>query len=244
MMRGWLTGRGVMRRRVIGCALAAVLGALLLPIEGAAARPHSAYFRIAVSPECTIYGLMWDDMLFLAEDPDELADAQPIRALALETATGGMYPFPETVLPVPAEVLPRASIQAKASLNYVFGTYRFPHPEEGQEFRRVSGWLGWTEEDESGVWAYRRYVASTVGARPRTAPVLEVPPMEPLALKASTQALEKRTIGIGVRLMAGDAELGQVTRDGENAPMRLRVLDASGEEVSAAEGDLEKFGFT
>ncbi len=238
-MGGWVTGR-----RVLRCALAAALGALLLPVEGAAARRQSAYFRIAVSSECTIYGLVWDDMLFLADDPDELADAQPIRALALETATGGTYPFAETVLPVPTEVLPRASIQAKAFLSYTFGTYRLPYREEGQEFRRVSGRLGWQEEDESGVWAYWRYVGSDVGTRPRTAPVLEVPPMGPLALKASTQALEKRTIGIGVRLMAGEAELQQVTRDGESAPVRLRVLDSSGSEVSARDGDLEEFGFT
>jgi hypothetical protein len=249
MMGGWLMGRRVMGRRAMGrrlvrCALAAALGALLLPVEGTAARRQSAYFRIAVSPECTIYGLVWDDMLFLAADPDELADADPLRALALETATGGMYPFPETVLPVPTEVLPRSSIQAKASLNYVFGTYRLPHREEGQEFRRVSGRLGWQEEDESGVWAYWRYVGSDVGTRPRTAPVLEVPPVGPLALKASTRALEKRTVGIGVLLTAGDAELQQVTRDGESAPIRLRVLDAAGSEVSAKDGNLEEFGFT
>jgi hypothetical protein len=259
MMSGWLTGRRVLGgrvlgrrvlgrrvlgRRVIGCALAAALGALLLPIEGAAAGPQSAYFRIAVSPECTIYGLVWDDMLFLANDPDELADAQPIRARALETATGGVYPFPESVLPVPAEVLPRASIRAKASLNYVFGTHRFEHPEAGQEFRRVSARLGWEEEDESGVWEYWIRVVSDVGTRPQTAPVLAVPPMGPLALEVSTQAVETDKIGIGVQVMAGETELQQVTRDGENAPIRLRVFDASGEEVTAADGDLEKFGFT
>ena len=51
-------------------------------------------------------------------------------------------------------------------------------------------------------------------------------------------------LGIGVMLMAGDVVLTQVTRDGENAPMRLRVLDAGGEEVSAKEGNLVEFGFT
>ena len=238
-MSGWLTGR-----RVLRCALAAALVAVLLPIEGAAARRQSAYFRIAVSPECTIYGLVWDDMLLLADDPDELADAAPIRALALETGTGGAYPVPEAVLRVPAEVLPRASIQAKASLHYVFGTYRFPHPEAGREFAWLSGQLGWQEGHESGVWAYWRSVWSKVGTRPRTAPVLEMPPMGPLALKITTKALGKRKVGIGARVMAGEVELQQVTRDGENAPVRLRVLDGSGEEVSAEEGDLEKFGFT
>jgi hypothetical protein len=74
--------------------------------------------------------------------------------------------------------------------------------------------------------------------------VLGLPPAGPLALKASTRALEKRTIGIGVMLMAGDVVLTQVTRDGKNAPIRLRVLDASGEEVSAKDGDLVEFGFT
>jgi hypothetical protein len=74
--------------------------------------------------------------------------------------------------------------------------------------------------------------------------VLEVPPVGPLALKASTRALEKRTVGIGVLLMAGDAELQQVTRDGESAPIRLRVLNAAGSEVSAKDGNLEEFGFT
>ncbi len=240
-----------MGRRVVTCALAAALGVLALPVEGAAARQQSAYIRVAVSPECTIYGLVWDNTLFLGDDAGELADADPVEAEDVQSTTfeaGGrmvMQRFPVAVLPVPPEALPQGTTEAVVSLQRNLITYA--DPARARETVSVMyGLAGWGAKDGEGrQWRYWRRVWTESGARPEAAPMIELPPAGPLALKPSTKAMEEeRTVGIGVRLMAQEAELGQVTRAGENALVRLRVLDGRGEEVSAADGDLEKFGFT
>jgi len=249
MMSGRLTGW-----RVLRCVLAVALGAVLLPVEGAAARPQSAYFRIAVSPERTIYGLMREGMLYLADDPDELADADPVRAEEDRTVDldNGMrlvnQRFPVAVLAVPAEALPSEATEAVVALQHRFVVLADPATTR-RAYSVVYGLAGWGAKDGDGrEWRYCGSASVESGARPRTAPLLTLPPVGPLALKVSTtRTFERRTfrtIRIRVRLMAGETELQQVTRDGKNAAIRLRVLDGSGEEVSAEEGDLEKFGLT
>jgi hypothetical protein len=245
MMSGRLTGW-----RVLRCVLAVALGAVFLPVEGAAARPQSAYFRIAVSPECTIYGLMREGMLYLADDPDELAEADPVKAeedLTVDLDNGMRLVnqrFPVAVLAVPAEALPSETTEAVVALQHRFVVVADPATTR-RAYSVVYGLAGWGRKDGDGrEWLYYGSASVESGARPQTAPLLTLPPVGPLALKVSRTGFERRTISVGVRLMAGETELQQVTRDGENAPIRLRVLDGSGEEVSAEEGDLEKFGRT
>jgi len=94
-------------------------------------------------------------------------------------------------------------------------------------------------------WMYMFSVETPLKANlpPDSSPVIKVPDLQNLKLTIGTD-LEGRKAGIGLELRAGSVVVDQVLVGTKNATCALEVLDADGEVLHSAKGDLERFGFT
>jgi hypothetical protein len=252
-MRVWLRSRWCMLARpMLGVAALCLLSA---PEVGAASR--SAYSRLAIGPGCAVYGLIRRGELFLSDTVDGLASAAPIKPTNVASAPPELgeawsaYTYPEVALPVPADKLSMGLTQVKASLNYNTGVV--VDPAQGRrDFSFLHGRLAFCRKDEQGTsWSYCLSVTGETARRPEQAAAIVVPQMGPLTLKVVTKPLKVKTeqgeedrMGIGLRLMAGEAALEEVVKEGTAAPVHLRVVSSEGKEVCSEAGDLAKFGFT
>ena len=71
--------------RSVACLAAGLAAVFVLAAVGhAAAAPRSSYFRVVVSPECTVYGLMQDREMRLSATPEGLGTVSPIEAEKLD----------------------------------------------------------------------------------------------------------------------------------------------------------------
>ncbi len=97
----------------------------------------------------------------------------------------------------------------------------------------------------STKWIYIFSVITPLKANlpPDHAPVIKVPDLQDLKLTIGTY-LEGRKAGIGLELKAGTVVADKVLVEPKKATCTLEVLDASGQVLHSAKGDLETFGFT
>ena len=232
------------------CSLLGLSAVSLLLAGELGAAAKSAYFRVRVSPECTLYGLAREDELRFSATPEGLAAVTPIKAAKTDTAdleNGGVfhdYTYPEVTLAVPPDQLPPGFSSLKIRLQH--GTIRNPPGARGRdELSYVHGQLGLCREDQDGAeWSYWCWVGSETGSRPRKAPVIQAPEVTSLTLKITTDTQKQDEVGIAVQVMAGETALSNVERGDTSAQVHLRVLDSADKVVASEKGPLSEFGFT
>jgi hypothetical protein len=234
-----------------------VVGALCssLGLSGeATAGPKSSYFRLQVTPDSALYGLIWEGELRIAVVPELLPDLPAIKPTQTKIDDVGphekvyQYEYPEIVLDLPPGQLPAGVDRVKLALNFqlIKGTGRW----SGRIYNSfVHGRVGLCVRDESGhEWSYWFWSGTETGSRPRTAPTIGMPPIKRLSLRVTPQERRererRREMGIAAQVMSGEASLADVKRDGKSQTVTLRVLDSAGKVVKQETGDLSKFGFT
>ncbi|MCJ7822521.1 MAG: hypothetical protein MUQ26_05500 [Armatimonadetes bacterium] len=236
--------------RRLACLATGVAALSLLAAAGWGAEARSSYFRVIVSPECTIYGMLQDRDLRFSATPEGLAMVSPIKAEKLNMSNRGdggvwySYTFPDVTLSVPEGELPDAFTKVKAALQYqVTKTTSMARSREAGAY--VHGSLGLCREDEKGVeWSYWSSVGTETGSSPERAPAMRVPKVGELSLKVTTQAKEGRETGIAVEVMAGEAALTTVKKAGKSVTAELEVLDKDRKTVASEKKPLSDLGFT
>jgi hypothetical protein len=240
--------RGHLRRLAcLGTGLAAIV---VLAAVGDAAAPRSSYFRVAVSPECTVYGLIQDRELRFSATPEGLETVSAIEAenLNISNMEGGgvwySYTFPEATLSVPEEQLPSGFAKVRITLRYNVTKMQSRRGGRGDS-AYIYGSAGLCREDERGVeWGYWSRVGTEAGSSPGRAPVMKVPTAGKLSLKITTQAKGRREIGIAVQVMAGETALDDVKKAGKSVTAELEVLDKDRKTVASERKTLSELGFT
>lgn len=237
--------------RSVACLAAGLAAVFVLAAVGhAATTPRSSYFRVEVSPECTVYGLIQDREMRLSATPEGLRAVSPIEAEKLDIQNiemGGVwysYKFPETTLSVPEEQLPSGFAKVRIALQY--NVMKTESRGRGRgDSAYVHGSAGLCREDEQGVeWSYWSSVGTEMGSSPERAPVMKVPTAGELSLKITTQAKERREVGIAVQVMAGEMPLDDVKKAGKSVTAALDVLDKDRKTVASERKSLSELGFT
>jgi hypothetical protein len=240
-------------RRLIWILAASLALPALHSTEAAAAR-QSAYFRIKVSPDSYVYGVIWRDQLRLAATPEALTSATPIKPAEVQTwewdagwgrrGTNHNYTYPETTLPVPRDRLPTGCDGLAVSLNYYIERDRRGGAAHG-DFGAIYGQIALCRKDQAGTeWSYWCWTATQAGGRPREAPAFDVPSLGNLHLEVTAAEPKGGEVGIAVHVMSGRLMLHDIRRGGGSAPISLEISDGRGELVASETGDLIKFGHT
>lgn len=240
--------RGHLRRLV--CLATGVAAISLLAAAGWGAAPQSSYFRVIVSPDYTIYGMLQDRDLRFSATPEGLAMVSPIKAEKLDMSNGGggmvwySYTFPEVTLSVPEGELPPGFRKVKAALQYqVTKTTSRSRGRGGTAY--IHGSVGLCREDERGAeWSYWSGVGTEGGSSAERAPAVKVPTVGELTLKVTTQAKERREVGIAVQVMAGDTPLQAVKKGDKSVTAEVAVLDKDRKAVASEKKLLSDLGFT
>lgn len=217
-----------------------------IPVEAVAAS-KSSYFRIQVSSDYTLYGLIWENELRISVSPEMLSAVPPIKPTNTEVGdyepyeSYYTYAYPEIALSVPRERLPAGADGLK--LNLTFHGVK----SRGRWVRSsfLQGNIGLCLRDEAGVeWSYWFWSGCETGSRPRTAPEIRIPRVSRLTLKVAPQQKEARETGIAAQVMSGELSLSDIKRDGGSQTVALRVVDSKGKVIKQETGDLSKFGYT
>lgn len=218
----------------------------------AAAQQRTAYFRIQVSPDCTIYGLLRQDELRLAPDPDQLAAVTPVKATKVDNTPRvpdyewKEYTFPEVAVPVPADRLPEGFSAMKATLHYRTGSVTSRgRGSAARDLSYVRGQLGLVRKDEAGgLWTYCWDGYAQTGPAPEKAPAVQVPRIGRLSLQVSTETKKKLNPGVAVLAKSGEMQLSDILKGGKSVEAHLQVTGPDGGTVASEKGPLSKFGFT
>jgi hypothetical protein len=216
----------------------------------APAAPQSAYFRILVSPDSVVYGLVWNDQLRLSATPEGLARAKPTKAAEVEKTgfqygrTLYQYTFPEVTLSPPQYAPPEGLDRASMALSYaVMRDRRGRTPDGGRGW--VYGLAGVFKQDEQGAeWSYWGWLGSEAGGQPASAPGLEIPDLKELRIVVTAARPEGRKVGVAAQIVSGEFPLEDIKKDGKSVPVSLAISSSDGKLVKSAQGDLSKFGFT
>jgi len=240
--------RGHLRR--FACLATGVAAISLLAAAGWGAAPQSSYFRVSVSPDYTIYGMLQDRDLRFSATPEGLAMVSPIKAEKLDMSNGGggmvwySYTFPEVTLSVPEGELAPGFTKVKAALQYqVTKTTSRSRGRGGTAY--IHGNVGLCREDERGAeWSYWSRVGTQAGGAAERAPAIEAPKTGKLSLKITAQAKEGRETGIAVQVMAGETALDDVKKAGKSVTAELQVLDKDRKTVASEKKPLSDLGFT
>lgn len=240
--------RGHLRR--FACLATGVAAICLLAAAGWGAAPRSSYFRVIVSPDCTIYGMLQDRELRFSATPEGLAIVSPVKAEKLDmsnTGDGGVwysYTFPEVTLSAPEEELPSGFAKVRIALQY--NVTKMQSRRRGREdFAYIYGSLGLCREDDRGAeWSYWSRVGTEAGSKAERAPAMHVPRAEKLSLKVTAQAKQRREVGIAVQVMAGATALDDVKRGSKSVTAELAVLDEDRKTVASEKKSLSDLGFT
>lgn len=232
--------------------VAGLIALAAVPRGEAAAQRRTAYFRIQVSPDCTIYGLLRQDELRLAPDPDQLAAVTPVKATKVDNTPRvpdyewREYTFPEVAVPVPADRLPEGFSGMQATLHYRTGTStRSSRGTRVRDISYVRGQFGLTRKDGAGtLWAYCWDPFVETGVAPEKAPAIQVPRIGRLTLQVSTETKKKLNPGIAVVAKSGEMGLSDILRAGKSVEAHLLVMGPDGGTVASEKGPLSKFGFT
>ena len=216
--------------------VAALAAALILCADPLAAAP--AYTRIRISPTTTVYAEFNRSLLRLATTVAGVKSATPLKA---KQSAQDFLVFPEVSLPVAADALPAGCIKVRAILYLRL----LPTGVPGSANRtwHAYGIVGPSRTDEEGaLWTYWFRVEAPTGAKPEQAQVMQVPDPGGLRLTVVAKA-QQREIGVGVRVMAGAAELYDIQKSGHAPQAHVLVRDADGNGVASERGPLSKFGF-
>jgi len=237
------------RRRLAWLAMGVAL-IWLVAAGGGAAAATSAYFRVLVSRDFTVYALVRERELRFSATAEGLSAVSPVRAEKLEISSsegGGVwynYTFPEITLSVPSEELPSGFTQLRVALQYN-ASRTSSGGGRREEPGYVYGRLALCREDEQGrEWSYWWSRGSETGTKPERAPGIEVPRIGSVSLKITTQAKSGREVGIAVQVMAGETALDDIKRDGKSVSAELEVLDRQKEVVESERKPLSDLGFT
>ena len=154
------------------------------------------------------------------------------------------YTFPETTLSVPEEQLPSGFAKVRIALQYNVTKTESRSRGRGDS-AYIYGSAGLCRDDEQGVeWSYWSRVGAQAGNSPERAPVMKVPTAGKLSLKITTQAKQRREIGIAVQVMAGETALDDVKKAGKSVTAELEVLDKDRKRVASEKQPLSELGFT
>jgi hypothetical protein len=238
------------RCSVFSAALAAAGALLALSLPASAAPAEYAAIRFLPNQEPAVYLQCQDDTIRIASSIAGLENAKPIKAprsrrFQFDAGPNEMvrgHSFAETDLPVAIEGVSRVSVSL-----HVQRTYRLRRT--GSEPGRttvVSGQFRLSRQDRSGaVWTYGFFAngREPATADPAQAPMMDVPDLDKLALKVETK-VEGKKVRIGLRVMAGESWVSEITKGSANAPAQIQVANQAGKAILSEKGDVKKFGFT
>ncbi len=115
---------------------------------------------------------------------------------------------------------------------------------QGQSY--VLAMLKVTRLDKEKIpWTYLTTLAGMQAQKKDV--VLDVPAMDKLTLEVATKDLTKdsaRTLGVGVHLKAGTADLTGVQKNGVEVNLQMRTTDSAGKEIANVAKPISSFGFS
>ena len=208
----------------------AIVGIMALTLIGAGVlggKQGPGYVRINVSDKSAVYLEFEGAELHAAASVEGLKTAEPVPLRALNNQ---MPQSKEFTLPIPADQLPEGVSAVKGRFARIGNN--------------ISGELGICRTDaQKIVWQCDVAILSRTGDQAGAAQPIRLPGLEKLTL-AVTGVPSHGSLGVGVRLMAGNSPASGVLRDGKPVPVQVSVTDAAGKEVAARKGPLTDFGFS
>jgi hypothetical protein len=191
------------------------------------------YARINLSAGFTFYVRFNESTLRYATTADDLSDAPSVSG---RKTTSGEIEFPEIAVSDPA---PRAKGPEKVRARFVLGSMWVGSRRE------AAAWalLGLCRPDAHGsLWTCWFSLMVPLGDSVEHCRALDLPDPADLKLDVVAKA-EGRTVGIGVRVMAGSALLAGIHRDDKPVEAQLVVRGPDGKVIVSESGPLAKFGF-
>lgn len=209
-------------------------------VKNCSAQTTASYLRVRVNPQTIIYAKFQNAEMRLASTVQGLKSARPIKMIQ-------SYPdeieFPEVDLPIPAKAIPAGFHR----LRTCFVTYA-PSGSYSSDSNMVAGYtyghFAFVRKDSSGKqWNYLVKMRSKTSPSPNSAPTVTVP--VPQNLKLVVQAQPKgRMVGVGVKLMAGKAQLLDILKGSAGSEVKVRIINSAGHVVGSRSATIENFGYT
>jgi hypothetical protein len=203
------------------------------------ARPVYAVLRfLPKGAEPDVYLRYEKDRLYIASSPRALRTARAIAPIVTGYPDRPGY----QIYDFPWGPLPGTTVRAALSIE------QNKKPRVRNCRSCIHGEFSFVKKDQAGrTWQYNScYVGHVIGdSTPQRPAVVQV--FSPMALKPRLEAFAKgREIAVGIRVgpRREQGSFVSLTRDKQPAAARVRVQDERGREVSAAQGDVKKFGFT
>ena len=152
---------------------------------------------------------------------------RPPEPVALRALGNQASESPASTLPIPADQLPEGIWAVKGSFRR-FGNM-------------VLGQLGICRTDEQKVvWQCDVRVTSSTGDTAVGAGTMQLPGLEKISLNVSAKPSNGK-LGVGVHLTASINQVSDVRKYGKPVLVQVSVTDASGNEVGAKEGAVDRF---
>ena len=227
-----------MGKRIVGCVLAPALACLAAGCADVQIQKTPVFAQIMVSEKSVVYVQIQGDELRTAMSVEGLQAAAPVK---MHWSSVTCLEADHVTLPLPADQLPAGvtAVQANVGLLHLGKNLFSPHAPFIQGVLTVS-----RTDDQKAVWQYGTMALGVwAGKDAAKAPSIKSPNLD--KLKAAIQAAPSNgKLAIGLRMMAGDAELFEVRKDGQPVQVKMVVTDASGKEIASKVGTLEDFGFS
>jgi hypothetical protein len=222
-----------------GVAALVWLGAVLAVAQTPQKTP--VFARIAVSEKDAVY--IWIQVqgteLRVATTVPGLKTAEPVKALP--GVTNGLQ-FGSFALPISADQLPAGVTAVNAKLGLV--QVRISTNGQIETKPAICGQLTVCRPDAQKVaWQYVARIGVLADADANKAQYINLPDLD--NVKATIQAKPANgKLGVGLQLMAGNAALTDVLKDGHPVQAKMVVTDASGAVKLSKDGPLSAFGFS
>jgi hypothetical protein len=193
------------------------------------------YARINISPKLTLYARFYGTEIRSATTVGGLTSARPIAG---HKQKSGELAFPEIVVANPQPT----QRQEPTAVRVRFGLVGSVRVGAGRAVA-AGALFGLCRPDAQGsVWTCWFSLAVPLGNSLEHCRGLDLPDLADLKLDVVTKA-EGRKVGVGVRVMAGDALVAGIHRDDKRVEAHVVVRAPDGHIIVSESGPLSKFGF-
>lgn len=193
---------------------------------------------LRVSPSTLTVFFQFDkDEMWLKASVNGSNAAEPVQALYTSSAnqkSSRFVQFPKVLLPLTKEQRPRNVTQIVAGFRYVV-------PPDGKGASVVGGLTQSCKQKNGSEWTYLQSINKKFD-QSKTTPVVELANLDKMKFSVTVRR-KQNAVYVGVSILAGDATLYDIRRDGKSVPVEVRLLDGNGKEIANKKAPLGDFGF-
>jgi hypothetical protein len=227
------------KRLMIAMACASTLIWLASGIAAAQTSQKAAFARVVVSGWNVVYIQIQDGEMRTAMTVHGLQSAEPVQTTPHRLNESADL---EYALPIPADQLPAGVTAIKASLTRATALIR--SKTGTTPLSLIIGQIAVCRTDaQKSEWQYVSQVDVQAGADADRAPSIKLPNLDRVKATIETKPSSGR-LAAGLRIVAGEALLSDIRKDGQSVEANLTVMDAWGTPKVSKAGPLSAFGFS